>query len=237
MSSNLIFRQLFESISCTFTYILGCNSTKQALIIDPVLETTNRDLKVLKKEKIEILLFKLIRELGLNLVYGLNTHIHADHVTGTGQIKRSVNVDVMVKQYDVIKWGENNELEVRETPGHTNGCLTYVFHKHRGCGRTDFQQGNPHTLYNSVHKQILSLPSDYLLFPAHDYTGRMVTTVWEEKKFNPRLSKSEDEFVQIMNSLNLPYPKQIANLVCGIYDLMDENLREQNCKLDLPLQL
>uniref|UniRef100_A0A914L4H4 Persulfide dioxygenase ETHE1, mitochondrial n=1 Tax=Meloidogyne incognita TaxID=6306 RepID=A0A914L4H4_MELIC len=247
MSSNLIFRQLFESISCTFTYILGCNSTKQALIIDPVLETTNRDLK-------------LIRELGLNLVYGLNTHIHADHVTGTGQIKRSVNgfplmksvlsanagakaVDVMVKQYDVIKWGENNELEVRETPGHTNGCLTYVFHKHRmaftgdallirGCGRTDFQQGNPHTLYNSVHKQILSLPSDYLLFPAHDYTGRMVTTVWEEKKFNPRLNKSEDEFVQIMNSLNLPYPKQIdksmpANFLCGIYDLMDENLREQ----------
>ncbi|CAK5088060.1 unnamed protein product [Meloidogyne enterolobii] len=108
MSSNLIFRQLFESISCTFTYILGCNSTKQALIIDP-----------------------LIRELGLNLVYGLNTHIHADHVTATGQIKRSVNVDVMVKQYDLIKWGENNELEVRETPGHTNGCLTYVFHKHR----------------------------------------------------------------------------------------------------------
>uniref|UniRef100_A0A915MMY3 Metallo-beta-lactamase domain-containing protein n=1 Tax=Meloidogyne javanica TaxID=6303 RepID=A0A915MMY3_MELJA len=117
MSSNLIFRQLFESISCTFTYILGCNSTKQALIIDP-----------------------LIRELGLNLVYGLNTHIHADHVTGTGQIKRSVNgfplmksvlsanagakaVDVMVKQYDVIKWGENNELEVRETPGHTNEWL------------------------------------------------------------------------------------------------------------------
>lgn len=257
MSSNLIFRQLFESASCTFTYILGCNSTRQAVIIDPVIETTNRELK-------------LIRELGLDLVYGLNTHIHADHVTGTGQIKSSADgfplmksvlsahagamtVDVLVKQYDIIRWGEDGELEVRETPGHTNGCLTYICHKHRmaftgdallirGCGRTDFQQGDPITLYNSVHTQILSLPSDYLLFPAHDYNGRMVTTVWEEKKFNPRLSKSEEEFVQIMNSLNLPYPKQIdkslpANLVCGIYDLMDENLRgqvfpEKNDKID-----
>jgi sulfur dioxygenase len=224
MASKFIFRQLFESVSCTYTYILGCASTGQALIIDPVLETTNRDLK-------------LVFELGLNLVYGLNTHLHADHVTGTGQLKKtdfplmksvlSVKagakaVDVLVKQGDIIRWGKDGELEVRETPGHTNGCLTYVYHKQRmaftgdallirGCGRTDFQQGDPRTLYNSVHKQILSLPSDYLLFPAHDYSGRMVTTVWEEKKFNPRRSRSEDEFVKIMNSLNLPYPKQIGN--------------------------
>jgi sulfur dioxygenase len=203
--------------------------------------------------------------MGLTLVYGLNTHIHADHVTGTGRLKQlfpqmcsvlSVNAggcaDVYVKHGDKICFPSERqeegvvgqwELEVRETPGHTSGCLTYVSHSAkkaftgdalliRGCGRTDFQNGDARMLYQSVHQQILSLPSDYLLYPAHDYTGRTTTTVEEEKLFNTRLTKTEDEFVETMRDLRLPYPHQIdkavpANKVCGIYELMDENLRRQ----------
>lgn len=162
-----------------------------------------------------------VRELGLDLRYVMNTHIHADHVTGTGALKkifgnscRSIlsenaggRADVLVKAGDVIECDEV-KLECRGTPGkcnmwwwvllgHTNGCLTYVFHSAhcaftgdalliRGCGRTDFQQGSPERLYESVHSQIFTLPDDYLLFPAHEYSGRMMTTVGEEKRHNLR---------------------------------------------------
>ncbi|KAL3884289.1 hypothetical protein ACJMK2_024437 [Sinanodonta woodiana] len=229
--NDLIFRQLLEYKSFTYTYLLADPQTKEAILIDPVYETAERDVK-------------LVHDLGLNLVYGVNTHVHADHITGTGEIKKKIptcksviskiseaQADVKVKEGDKIKFGKF-EIECRSTPGHTNGCMTYVLHNKglvftgdalliRGCGRTDFQQGSAETLYKSVHEKILSLPPDYRLFPAHDYTGQTSTTVEEEKKCNPRLTKTLPEFVKIMKELNLPYPKQIdralpANMVCGL---------------------
>uniref|UniRef100_UPI00398F2787 persulfide dioxygenase ETHE1, mitochondrial isoform X1 n=2 Tax=Pristiophorus japonicus TaxID=55135 RepID=UPI00398F2787 len=233
LAKGLIFRQLFEKISCTYTYLLGDVQSKEAVIIDPVLETVSRDVK-------------LIQELGLNLLYAANTHCHADHVTGTGLMKtmmpgcRSVIsndsgalADICIKEGDYINFGKFF-LEARSTPGHTDGCLTYVLNDSsmaftgdalliRGCGRTDFQQGCPKTLYQSVHEKIFSLPADCLLYPAHDYTGQTVTTVEEERRLNPRLTKPLAEYIDIMNNLNLPKPSQIdiavpANLRCGIQD-------------------
>uniref|UniRef100_A0A914WT07 Persulfide dioxygenase ETHE1, mitochondrial n=1 Tax=Plectus sambesii TaxID=2011161 RepID=A0A914WT07_9BILA len=238
---SLLFRQLFENVSSTYTYVLACTASKEAIIIDPVLETVDRD-------------SKLINELGVKLLYALNTHVHADHVTGTGELKKhfplmktvlankaNAKSDLQVQHGEKIDFGRKS-LEVRATPGHTNGCLTYVLHEDRmaftgdallirGCGRTDFQQGNARTLYRSVHQQILSLPPDYSLFPAHDYSGLTCTSVEEERNFNPRLTKTEDEFIDLMKNLNLPYPKHMeysvpANMVCGIYDLMDEKTRK-----------
>ncbi|VUZ57753.1 unnamed protein product [Hymenolepis diminuta] len=177
----------------------------------------------------------------------MDTHVHADHVTGVGMLKRIFGptcksvipevsggrADILVRDAEVLKCG-NIELDCRNTPGHTNGCFTYVLHSARsaftgdallirGCGRTDFQEGSPERLYESVHSKILSLPEDYLLFPAHEYAGRMMTTVAEEKKFNPRLTKSEKEFVEIMNNLNLAYPKQIDRaLLLNLKEGIDE---------------
>ncbi|XP_069496955.1 persulfide dioxygenase ETHE1, mitochondrial [Ambystoma mexicanum] len=230
---GLLFRQLFEPVSSTYTYLLADQATKEAVLIDPVLETAKRDAK-------------LVRELGLNLVYAANTHCHADHITGTGLLKRllpgctsviskdsGAAADILIQEGHTIKFGRF-ALETRSTPGHTDGCLTYVLQDHsmaftgdalliRGCGRTDFQQGCPRTLYNSVHSKILSLPEHCLLYPAHDYTGQSVSSVKEEKQLNPRLTKSVEEFVKIMDGLNLPKPSQIdiavpANLKCGIQD-------------------
>ncbi|CAI8595339.1 unnamed protein product [Vicia faba] len=238
-SSNLLFRQLFEKESSTYTYLLAdaSHADKPALLIDPVDRTVDRDLS-------------LIQELGLKLVYALNTHVHADHVTGTGLIKSKVpdvksviskasgaTADVYVQQGDKIRFGDLY-LEVRATPGHTLGCLTYVTGDGpdqpqprraftgdtlliRGCGRTDFQGGSSENLYKSVHSQIFTLPKDTLLYPAHDYKGFSVTTVGEEMQYNPRLTKDEETFKNIMANLNLSYPKMIdvavpANMVCGI---------------------
>ncbi|XP_077312831.1 persulfide dioxygenase ETHE1, mitochondrial [Lithobates pipiens] len=230
---GLIFRQLFEPISCTYTYLLADEASKEAVLIDPVRETANRD-------------SKLIKDLGLKMIYAANTHCHADHVTGTGALKKLLPgcksviskdsgalADLHIQEGDVIKFG-NFFLEARSTPGHTDGCLTYVLNDKsmaftgdalliRGCGRTDFQQGSPNVLYHSVHAKIFSLPDSCFLYPAHDYTGQTVTTVAEEKRLNPRLTKNEAEFVKIMNNLNLPRPAQIdvavpANLKCGIQD-------------------
>ncbi|CAH2318749.1 persulfide dioxygenase ETHE1, mitochondrial [Pelobates cultripes] len=230
---GLIFRQLFEPVSCTYTYLLADEKTKEAVLIDPVLEKADRDAR-------------LIKDLGLKMIYAANTHCHADHITGTGVLKKllpgsksviskdsGAKADIHIQAGDEIKFG-NFALEARSTPGHTDGCLTYVLNDKsmaftgdalliRGCGRTDFQQGCPSKLYHSVHTQIFSLPSECLLYPAHDYTGQTVTTVEEEKKHNPRLTKSEAEFVNIMNNLNLKKPAQIdiavpANLKCGIQD-------------------
>ncbi|RYQ96237.1 hypothetical protein Ahy_B08g091916 isoform C [Arachis hypogaea] len=198
-SSKLLFRQLFEKESSTYTYLLADAShpDKPALLIDPVDRTVDRDLS-------------LIQELGLKLVYAMNTHVHADHVTGTGLIK------------------------VRATPGHTLGCVTYVTGDAsdqpqprmaftgdalliRGCGRTDFQGGSSEQLY----KSIFTLPKDTFIYPAHDYKGFSVSTVGEEMQYNPRLTKDEETFKNIMANLNLSYPKMIdvavpANLVCGV---------------------
>ncbi|VDK34653.1 unnamed protein product [Gongylonema pulchrum] len=167
-------------------------------------------------------LLQLIKELHLDPIYGANTHVHADHVTGTGELKRifpkmqSVlskfsggKADVLVDDRELLKFGKNS-LEVRTTPGHTDG--------------------NSKTLYKSIHEKIFTLPDDFLLYPGHDYKGLLQTSVGEEKKYNPRLTKSLDEFVEIMKNLKLAYPKQIdkslpANKVCGVFELMDEETR------------
>jgi sulfur dioxygenase len=226
----LIFRQLFDAPSSTYTYLLG--DAGEAVLVDPVFENAPRDVA-------------LLRELGLRLVATLDTHVHADHVTGAWLLKQrcgsrillseaaaAANVDQVLRHGDRVGFGSRH-LEVRATPGHTSGCLTYVLDDHlmaftgdslliRGCGRTDFQQGSPTRLYRSVQDQILSLPEACLLYPAHDYRGITVTSVTEEKRFNPRLGGdvNESDFAGYMNHLGLPHPKLMdiavpANLRCG----------------------
>jgi len=226
----MIFRQLFDPTSSTYTYLLG--DSGEAVLIDPVYEQAPRDLA-------------LLQELGLKLTATLDTHVHADHVTGAWRLKQRSGcsialaevagaslVDRPLKHGDRIGFGERY-LKVRATPGHTDGCLTYVLDDSsmaftgdslliRGCGRTDFQQGSPQQLFSSVHEQILSLPETCLLYPAHDYRGITVTSVAEERRFNPRLGGEVDvgDFTGHMNNLNLPHPKLMAvavpaNLRCG----------------------
>ncbi|XP_044473629.1 persulfide dioxygenase ETHE1 homolog, mitochondrial-like [Mangifera indica] len=240
-SSKLLFRQLFEKESCTYTYLLAdvSHPDKPALLIDPVDKMVDRDLS-------------LIKELGVKLVYAMNTHVHADHVTGTGLIKSklpgvksiiskasSSKADVLVEPGEKICFG-NLFLEVRATPGHTLGCVTYVTGEGpdqpqprraftgdalliRGCGRTDFQGGSSAQLYKSVHSQIFTLPKDTLIYPAHDYRGFTVSTVGEETQYNPRLTKDEEGFKDIMANLKLSYPGMMdvavpANMVCGMQE-------------------
>lgn len=229
----MLFRQLFETETSTYTYLLADETTKDAVIIDPVRETVERDVA-------------LLEELGLKLRYVLETHVHADHVTSAGLLRERTGAstivgkdggapcaDVPVGAGDVVRFGRH-ALEVRATPGHTNGCVTYVDHEGRraftgdallirGCGRTDFQQGDSRKLYRSVHEQIFTLPDDTAVYPGHDYKGRTMSTVGEEKALNPRLGggRTEDDFVAIMANLKLAYPKKIdealpANLKCGL---------------------
>jgi len=229
----MLFRQLFDQDSSTYTYLLADEVTREAILIDPVIEQYERDRT-------------LLEELELKLLYVLDTHVHADHITGSGVLRDHfgaktvlseragvVCADVQVKQGDRLRFGKH-ELEVRETPGHTNGCLSYVCHEAhmvftgdalliRACGRTDFQQGDANVLYRSVHEQILSLPPTFTIYPGHDYKGRTASTVAEERKLNPRLGqgKGEADFVRIMGELKLPYPRKIdvalpANSVCGV---------------------
>ncbi|CAO1440957.1 unnamed protein product [Diamesa serratosioi] len=233
-TTDFFFRQLFDDVSSTYTYILGDVVSKEAIIIDPVLEKAPRDAQLLK-------------ELGFELKYAVNTHCHADHVTGTGYLKQLIpgtlsvigkyagsKADRHLDTGDIVEFGRH-QLKAVSTPGHTNGCMTYMITEQgiaftgdtvliRGCGRTDFQEGSSATLYKSVQENIFSLPDNFRLFPAHDYKGQLETTVGEEKKFNPRLSKSLTEFIEIMDNLNLPYPKQIdravpANKECGVFDI------------------
>jgi len=228
----LIFRQLFDSVSSTYTYLLGDSGSGEAVLIDPVYEHDRRDRA-------------LLRELGLRLVATLDTHVHADHVTAAWLLKErcgsrillsehagASHADRLLRHGDRVAFGARS-LEVRATPGHTSGCLSYVLDDHsmaftgdslliRGCGRTDFQQGSPATLFRSVHEQILSLPAGCLLYPAHDYRGLTVTSVGEELRYNPRLGGDVDatDFTGYMNNLGLPHPKLMdiavpANLRCG----------------------
>lgn len=228
---GLLFRQLFESTSSTYSYLLADEISHEAVLIDPVLDTVDRDTK-------------LIQELGLNLKFVLNTHVHADHITGSGQLKKNfpdcksvislisgAQADVKLTDYEPVIFG-GRYLYGLSTPGHTKGCFSYVLDNQsmaftgdtlliRGCGRTDFQGGSSKELYNSVHTRIFTLPPSCALYPAHDYKGLTVTSVAEERQFNPRLTKSLEEFETIMASLNLPYPAKIdaslpRNLVCGL---------------------
>jgi len=228
----IIFRQMFDPESSTYTYFLADPETREAVLIDPVYEQVLRDTA-------------LLEELDIKLLYSLETHVHADHVTGAWALKQRTGskialseassaegADQYLKHGDKIEFG-NRYLEVRATPGHTSGCMTYVLDNEsmvftgdclliRGCGRTDFQQGDTGELYRSVHAQILTLPDDCLIYPGHDYRGLTVTSVAEEKKFNPRLggNLSESDFAGYMDNLGLAHPKKIAiavpaNMKCG----------------------
>ncbi|HEX8739167.1 MAG TPA: MBL fold metallo-hydrolase [Casimicrobiaceae bacterium] len=228
----MIFRQLFDPQSSTYSYLLADAKSREAVLVDPVFEQARRD-------------EALIRELSLELVATVDTHVHADHVTGAWLLKKRLGsaiaisaasgargADRYVAHGDRIAFG-GRSLEVRATPGHTSGCITLVLDDEsaaftgdclliRGSGRTDFQQGDPRALYRSVRSQILTLPSACLLYPAHDYRGLTVTSVAEERTFNPRLGgeAAESDFVGYMKNLGLPHPKLIdiavpANLACG----------------------
>ena len=226
----MLFRQLREPVSSTYTYLLGCPQTRHAALIDPVIEqvATYED---------------LLNSLGLRLQYTLETHVHADHVTAGDALRKRLRSRTVVAAAAGIEGADRGlahgdtiaigdlHLQVRATPGHTDGCLSFVMEDRvftgdalliGGCGRTDFQHGCAHTLYRSVASQIFTLPPDTLVFPAHDYNGRTVSTVREEQLTNARLGggKTEEEFVALMRDLKLAYPKQIdravpANLRCG----------------------
>jgi sulfur dioxygenase len=230
--SPLIFRQFFELESSTYTYLLADSKTREAILIDPVDVSVDRDVQ-------------FITQLGLTLKYAINTHVHADHITGTGKLKQRTGcqsvinevsgaaADIKINEGDRIFFGEHF-IDVLATPGHTSGCLSYLTDDRsmvftgdtlliRGCGRTDFQGGSSETLYNMIHSKIFTLPEDTLIYPAHDYKGQSCSSVGEEKRFNPRLTKPLPEFIEIMTNLNLPYPKKIdaslpANMVCGLYE-------------------
>ena len=227
----MIFRQLFEPVSSTYTYLLGCEETGQAVLIDPVINSIDRDLQVLQ-------------QLNLKLAYTLDTHIHADHITAARHLKERVGskiaapaidrlpcVDLGVEEGKPIQVG-SIALDGLHTPGHTDGHFAYRIGERLfsgdallidGCGRTDFQNGDAETLYRSVTQKLFALNDEMLVYPAHDYTGRHVSSIAQEKARNPRLGSGRtlDEFKQIMAALNLPYPTFIdyavpGNRQCGV---------------------
>jgi glyoxylase-like metal-dependent hydrolase (beta-lactamase superfamily II)/rhodanese-related sulfurtransferase len=224
---TLLFRQLFDADTGTFTYLLVDVPSRKGVLIDSVYEQHGRDLS-------------LIRELGVDLVAAIDTHAHADHVTGSWRMHQATdcaiglaaavgaeNVSLPLHHGDRVAFG-GHHLEVRSTPGHTDGCISVVLDDHsmaftgdallvRGCGRCDFQQGDAHTLYRSITEQILSLPAACLLYPGHDYTGRTVTSVAEERAFNARLggAATERDFVGHMENMKLPHPHRIAEALPG----------------------
>ncbi len=214
----MIFRQLFEATSGTYTYLLASRRGGEALIIDPVLEKVDRYLQ-------------LIRELDLKLVKAIDTHLHADHITGLGALRdRTRCITVMGEQssVDVVSMRiadgdrlgiEGISLDVAYTPGHTDDSYSFIMPDRvftgdtlliRGTGRTDFQNGDPRAQYESIFHRLLRLPDETMVFPAHDYKGDTVSTIGEEKRYNPRLQvKSVDEYIALMNNLNLSNPKMM----------------------------
>ena len=219
--NGVIFRQLFEPLSSTFTYVLGDPSSGEAVLIDPVLGKVDRDISILN-------------DLGLTAVWAINTHVHADHVSGSFALRVKVPgcrsalaaasgaaADACLAEGDTIAFGARS-LRVIATPGHTNGCLSFVLDTGlvvfsgdalliRGCGRTDFQGGSSSILFSSVREKLFALPDDALLFPGHDYNGASVSSIGEERRFNARLgaARSAADFESIMAALNLPQPALI----------------------------
>ncbi|MDB5841912.1 MAG: Zn-dependent hydrolase [Herminiimonas sp.] len=236
----MIFRQLFEPVSSTYTYLLGCEETGHAILIDPVIVTLDRDLAE-------------VNRLGLKLAYSVDTHIHADHITAALELKRKVGSKIAAPAHDRLPCADigieegvpfqfgSLSLQPLHTPGHTDGHFAYLFGDRvftgdalliEGCGRTDFQNGDADALYESVRGKLFSLPDEVLVYPAHDYKDRRVSSIAQEKKRNPRLGedRSLEEFKHIMANLNLPYPRFIdyavpGNKQCGV------------CPCDLPQEL
>ena len=219
----MIFRQLFDQQSSSYTYLLA--DAREAVLIDPVFEQARRDAA-------------LVEELGLKLAWTLETHVHADHVTGAWLLKERLGSRIAISKtsgaegadryldsYEKVVFGKRN-LVVLPTPGHTNGCVSYVLDDRkavftgdalliRGCGRTDFQDGDARTLLRSVRQQLFTLPEDCTVYPGHDYRGLQSTSVGEEKMYNPRLAESigEGDFVGYMKNLGLTHPKLMEQAV------------------------
>ncbi|MEM1368836.1 MAG: MBL fold metallo-hydrolase [Cyanobacteria bacterium P01_H01_bin.15] len=226
----MLFRQLIDARSSTYTYLIADPQTKEAILVDSVLEQIERD-------------HQLLNELGLTLRFCLETHIHADHIAGTGRLRELTSCEVMVPtnaQVDCasrfIRHGEQlsvGHISIRaiETNGHTDSHMAYLVNAThvltgdalliRGCGRTDFQSGDAGTLYDRVTQRLFTLPETVLVYPAHDYRGQTVSLIGEEKRFNPRFSgRTRQEFIEVMHNLNLPHPQQMmeaqaANEHCG----------------------
>ncbi len=225
----MIFRQLYDQESSTYTYLLASRAGREALLIDPVDAFTN-------------MYVALIEQLGLRLVYALDTHTHADHITALGSLRnrtgcvtvmgersRAECVDLKLDEDETLDM-DGIKLRALFTPGHTDESMSFVMNDrvftgdvllYRGTGRTDFQGGDPHKSWDSIVNKLFHLADDMLIYAAHDYKGWTVSTIGEEKQYNPRIAgKTEAEYVAIMNSLNLPDPKLMdiavpANLACG----------------------
>ena len=231
MDTGMIFHQLFERETSSYTYILGDSATREAIIIDPVLEMVDRDIK-------------LVQELGLKVKYVLDTHVHADHITASGELRKRLGAKVGINRvYGLtcpdVQLVDNQELsfgpyvlKAISTPGHTEGCMSYVVEDmvftgdallNRGCGRTDFQEGSSEKLFYSVRERLFNLPNHTTVYPAHDYKGMSKSSIQIEKEFNPRLNLNiqKEKFLDIMANLNLANPKKIheavpANSWCGL---------------------
>ncbi|MGA1621986.1 MAG: MBL fold metallo-hydrolase [Synechocystis sp.] len=226
----MLFRQLFDPETSTYTYLIADPVTKDAALVDSVLEQVERD-------------EKLLTELGLTLRFCLETHVHADHITGAGRLREITGCQGLVPQFadvacadrhlndgDVIHVGAI-PIQAIATPGHTDSHLAFLVNQThlltgdalliRGCGRTDFQSGDAGTLYDVIQQKLFTLPDETLVYPGHDYRGQTVSTIGEEKRFNPRLvGRDRQGFIDYMDSLNLPDPKKImeavpANQLCG----------------------
>ena len=218
----MIFKQVFDKKSSTYTYLIASSKGREALVIDPVLENVDEYIKLLK-------------QLDLNLVKVIDTHIHADHVTGASKLKDITKcstimgdhtpaeaVEIKVKDDEYINL-DHLKIRAMYTPGHTSDSYSFLMNNYlfsgdtlliNGTGRTDFQNGNPKDAYNSIFNKLLKLPEETLLYPAHDYKGEKVSTIGKEKKQNPRLQvNSVNEYVEIMNNLNLKKPTEIDNNV------------------------
>ena len=229
----MIFRQLFEADTCTYTYLLGCEYSQKAILIDSVASEADSYIQ-------------LLNDLELTLIYTLETHVHADHITAAGYLRDTQGsksivhrdagamcADLLVTDGIELQVGEI-EIKVLHTPGHTSGCTSFIIGDRlftgdslliNGCGRTDFQQGDSATLYHTITEKLFTLPSDTLVYPGHDYHGITVSTIAQEKALNARLggNKTEQEFIRIMDELDLSYPKYInqalpANQACGQTD-------------------
>jgi len=231
----MIFRQLFEPDSSTYTYLLSCTDTGETALIDPVLDTVDRDLQTLEA-------------LGLKLTYSLDTHIHADHLSGAQRLKALSGsrivypaiddlpcADIGIEEGKIFRLG-HIDIHPLFTPGHTNHHHAYLIDNGtqqmlfsgdalliESCGRTDFQSGDAATLYRSIHEKFFSLADETLVYPCHDYAGRFISTIAQEKQRNPRLggNTSLQEFVTIMDGMDLPYPRKIdfavpGNTHCGV---------------------
>ena len=214
----MIFRQVFDNKSSTYTYLIASAKGREAVIIDPVIENVESYIK-------------LLQELDLKLVKVIDTHIHADHVTGASKLKQATNcytlmgehtpadaVEIKVKDDEIIKI-DQIEIKAMYTPGHTSDSYSFLMDNYlfsgdtlliNGTGRTDFQNGSSKDAYNSIFNRLLKLPEDTTLYPGHDYNGKVSSTIGNEKKFNPRLQvKNVDEYVELMSNLNLAKPKLI----------------------------